>query len=92
MAKSATTHKISGPYQGCLRLATWKAHKSSISRLSLHPEGNLLATVGQDGEIKLWKIDSFEQLMIQVCSWMDNYLNYNSTIADSDRSLCDGIR
>ncbi len=69
-------------------LATWTAHQSGIKRLSLNPEGNLLATTGEGGEIKLWRIDSFEQLIGQVCSLMENYLQNNSAVAQSDRFLC----
>lgn len=71
-------------------LATWNAHRSSIDEFSLNPQGNLLATAG-GGEVKLWRIDSFEQLMGQVCSLMQNYLQYNSQVESSDRHLCDRI-
>ena len=72
-------------------LATWQADQSSIDRLSLNPEGTLLATAGETGKIKLWRIDSFEQLMGQVCFLMQNYLQNNSTLDQSDRRLCDEI-
>ena len=72
-------------------LATWKAHQSSVEHISFNPEGNLLATTGKTGQIKLWRIDSFESLMSQVCSLMRNYLQNNSTLDSSDRTLCDDI-
>lgn len=69
-------------------LATWTAHQSNIDHISLNSQGNLLATTGKGGEIKIWRIDSFEQLIGQVCSLMQNYLQNNSTVAQSDRSVC----
>ena len=69
-------------------LATWKAHRASIDRLSLNPEGNLIATAAA-GEIKLWQIHTFEQLISQACSLMQNYLQHNSRLEPSDRQLCD---
>jgi WD40 repeat protein len=70
-------------------LANWTAHQSSLESISLNPKGNLLATTGDEGTIKLWRIDSLEQLISQICSLMQNYLQNNFTIEQSDRHLCD---
>ncbi len=71
-------------------LATWTAHPSSINNLNLNPDGNLLATAAENGTIKLWRIDSFDRLLSQVCSLMQNYLQNNPNIDQSDRLLCEG--
>lgn len=69
-------------------LATWTAHRAKINRLSVNPAGNILATAGGEGKLKLWGIESFDRLMIQTCSVMQNYLQHNSNITPSDRLLC----
>ena len=54
------------------------------------PSQSSVATIKENG-IKLWRIDSFETLMSQVCSLMANYLKHNSTVPTGDRTLCDRI-
>ena len=63
----------------------------NIETISLNSEGNILATAGESGKVKLWRIDSFDELMSEVCSLMANYLKHNSTVQPSDRNLCDGL-
>lgn len=69
-------------------LVTWQADRTSINSISLNPEGNLLATASASGQIKLWRIDSFDRLLSQVCDRLGDYLQHNSTVEKSDRSLC----
>ncbi|MGB5711958.1 MAG: WD40 repeat domain-containing protein [Waterburya sp.] len=69
-------------------LHIWNAHRSDINRLNFNPAGNIIATAGEEGTIKLWSIESFDRLMVQTCSVMQNYLQHNSNITPSDRLLC----
>lgn len=68
-------------------LATWKAHQFKINRINFNPAGNILATAGESGKIKLWSLESFDRLMVQICSVMQNYLQHNSNVTPSDRLL-----
>ncbi len=69
-------------------LATWTTEQATINSLSLNPQGNLLATTGKGETIKLWRLDSFEQLLTQACSMMQNYLQNNPKVDQSDRQMC----
>ncbi|MCC5615269.1 CHAT domain-containing protein [Nostoc sp. CHAB 5836] len=55
------------------------------------PDGQRLVTVGVDGTAKLWQIETFEELLKRGCDWVRDYLNNNSNVNESDRTLCNGI-
>ncbi|MEG4813421.1 nSTAND1 domain-containing NTPase [Microcoleus sp. K5-D4] len=71
-------------------LATWKTGQGWIKSISFSPDGKLLATAGDKGNPKLWRIESFDELMERGCNWARDYL---ATLDEknSDHHLCDGI-
>jgi WD40 repeat protein len=75
-----------------LPLAEWNTKQSSIDSISLSSDGKLLRSVGSDGSVKLWQIQKSEELIQQGCNWVSNYLENNSRVEDSARSLCDELK
>ncbi|MCP6762323.1 MAG: caspase family protein [Fischerella sp. CENA71] len=68
-----------------LPLAAWNTEQSSVNSVALNQDDKLLATAGKDGSVKVWQIESFDELMNRACSRLDDYLKNHP----SDRHLCD---
>jgi WD40 repeat protein len=47
-------------------LFSFEAHKGSIRKVSVSPDGNLVATVGNDGAVLVWKTDAAEKLHLEL--------------------------
>ena len=76
-------------------LAEWetdqKIEEDSLNNLSVSQDGTLLATTGDDGSVKLWQIETLDQLITRVCKWVSDYLQNNPSVDRSDRHLCDDV-
>jgi WD40 repeat protein len=72
-------------------LAEWRASAEAIASVNFSPDGQLIATTGDKGKASLWQIDSLNELIVQACDWVSNYLKNNPNVTESDRHLCDGI-
>ncbi|MEQ8535976.1 MAG: hypothetical protein RIB93_00700 [Coleofasciculus sp. D1-CHI-01] len=71
-------------------IATLSGHDLSVISVSFSPDGKILASGSQDKTIKLWNLD-LDDLLIQGCNWVRDYLKTNPNVNESDRTLCDGI-
>ena len=72
----------------------WEGHKKfQVKSMSFSADGNLLATFGEDGTTKIWRIGGLNELLERGCDRVPDYLknNHNPNINPSDRRLCDGI-
>ena len=72
-----------------LPIATWHTQQPTITSISL-AEGKQLTTIGSDGSLKLWSIQSSNELIQQTCNWVRNYLNHNAN--QSVRNLCNNVK
>ena len=81
-------------FQGEL-LAKWETDrgmdKGFLNSFSVSQDGKLLATVGNDGSVKLWEIETLDRLIARVCKWVGDYLQHNPSVGESDRDLCDDV-
>ena len=77
------------------QLAEWetdqKMEEDSFNNLSVSQDGKLLATVGSDGSVKLWQIETLDQLMTRVCEWVGDYLQNKPKVNESDHRLCEDL-
>ncbi len=55
------------------------------------PDSRLLVIVGNDDAPTLWRFETLDELMVRGCNWVQNYLQNNPKVDESDRHLCDGI-
>ncbi|BAZ67984.1 WD-repeat protein [Fischerella sp. NIES-4106] len=67
-----------------LPLAAWSTDQSSVNSVALNQDNKLLATAGKDGSVKVWQIESFDELVNQACSRLHDYLKNHP----DDRHLC----
>jgi len=73
-------------------LMVLKGDKEDLTSLSYSPDGKILAAGGGNGTVILRDITelNLDNLLLQGCSFMHDYLRYNQKVRESDRALCPG--
>jgi WD40 repeat protein len=77
-------------YSEGTKMTTFQAQDGEIAALSLSPDSSALATVGEDGTAKLWKIGDLDDLLKQGCDRAQPYLQ-NPNSAQDFREMCSKI-
>jgi hypothetical protein len=54
------------------------------------PVSKTLVTVSDDAKVEIWNTEilSLEQLMINGCNWIKDYLDHNVIVNEGDRKIC----
>ncbi|NES74282.1 MAG: hypothetical protein F6K24_58385, partial [Okeania sp. SIO2D1] len=87
---------VSGSTDGILRiwhfegtlLKSLNTHQVNVLSVSFSPDGKMLASAAADGKIILWNLN-LDDLLIEACQQVHDYLQTNPNVSDSDRLLCD---
>ena len=70
-------------------LKTYKGHGDSVMSLNFSRDGNHLISADKDGKIIIWNLGlESNQLLVDGCNWVGDYLKNNPKVSDSDRRLC----
>ncbi|UKO95946.1 nSTAND1 domain-containing NTPase [Nostoc sp. UHCC 0870] len=70
-------------------LETYQGHDDYVFSLDFHPDGKTLASVDKTGKLILWDLNlNTNQLLVDSCSWVSDYLQHNIKVNESDRNLC----
>jgi WD40 repeat protein len=74
-------------------LSTLKGHTDGVNNVVWSPDGKTIASASNDKTVIVWKLEDlqFNKLLQNACSWVGDYLKYNSELDKSDKQLCDGI-
>jgi WD40 repeat protein/tetratricopeptide (TPR) repeat protein/DNA replication protein DnaC len=67
----------------------FKGHQGSVTSVSFSPDGKFIATASWDNTARLWKIKSLDEMLVQGCDWLHDYLQNNAD--ESEKQVCDGI-
>ena len=69
-------------------------HSGFITSLTFSPDGNYLYSGGIDDQLIAWDLDKIAALdpLEYACRWVQDYLQTNAEIPNSDRTLCKRFR
>ncbi|MEG3872906.1 hypothetical protein, partial [Microcoleus sp. Z1_B5] len=67
----------------------FKGHQEGINSVSFSHDGKYIATASSDNTARLWQIRSLDEMLVQGCDWLRDYLQNNAD--ESEKHLCDGI-
>ncbi|MBE9127145.1 MULTISPECIES: PD40 domain-containing protein [unclassified Coleofasciculus] len=70
-------------------LQSFQAHQ--VRSISFSPDGKTIAWAGDNNTVQLRSLLSLDNLLVQGCNWLRDYLKTNPNVSESDRTLCDDI-
>ncbi|MEG4206960.1 hypothetical protein QUA20_23915 [Microcoleus sp. Pol7_A1] len=66
-----------------------KGHQDRVWSVSFSLDGKYIATASWDKTARLWQIRSLDEMLVQGCDWLHDYLQNNAD--ESEKHLCDEI-
>ncbi|MEG4894038.1 hypothetical protein QUA89_10270 [Microcoleus sp. F10-B4] len=67
----------------------FKGHQNALNSVSFSPDGKYIATASYDSTARLWRIRSLDEMLVQGCDWLHDYLQNNAD--ESEKHVCDEI-
>ncbi|WP_414752159.1 hypothetical protein [Anabaena sp. CCY 9910] len=74
------------------QLAQFKGHKGAVRSISISPDDQYIATASDDRTVRLWPIENLDQLLARGFNWLQDYLENNTHVTESDRRLCEILK
>ncbi|MEG4587471.1 hypothetical protein QUA54_19980 [Microcoleus sp. MOSTC5] len=71
------------------QIQEFKGHQDGVKSVSFSPDGKYIATASKDNTARLWRIKSLDEMLVQGCDWLRDYLQNNAE--ESEKHLCDQI-
>ncbi|NEO31592.1 MAG: hypothetical protein F6K36_14385 [Symploca sp. SIO3C6] len=68
-------------------IKTLAGHSERLTSVNWSSDGKALASASQDNKVIVWNLD-LEDLLDKSCSWLQDYLETNKKVRQSDRHLC----
>jgi WD40 repeat protein len=75
-------------------LIAFRGYTGGLTSFSFSPDGKTMATGSANGTVILRNLEDtkIDNLVVQGCQWLGDYLNNNFRVTKGDRALCDGYR
>ncbi|WP_414755612.1 WD40 repeat domain-containing protein [Anabaena sp. CCY 9910] len=77
-------------YQNDGSLVGKLGEQKTYTKLQFSTNGKILVSSGRNPFVVLWNFD-LDKLLNKGCSWLEDYLNTNQTLSQSDRNICQEI-
>ncbi|NET09329.1 MAG: hypothetical protein F6K16_32430 [Symploca sp. SIO2B6] len=77
-----------------LPIQAWADPSGTIQDIQFSPKGRLLLTAGEGRVLNVWQVNQpqeLDDLIVQGCQWIGDYLNHNVAVDERDRYLCDDV-
>lgn len=68
-------------------LQTLPKHTASVFSVSFSPNGKAMASAGFDNQVMVWNWD-LDDLLVRGCQGLEDYVETNLNVSESDRILC----
>jgi len=78
--------------RGGQALATLSGHQGGVGSVVFSPDGQTVASGGDDGSritVGVWPVENLDQLLARACTWLHDYLTTNPTVTNDQRAACD---
>ena len=74
-------------------IKTLYGYNSMIRSIAFSPDGQQIAVGSRENMLILWNLEEILALdeLRYGCHWIKDYLEFNRTLSESDRHICDGI-
>jgi WD40 repeat protein len=89
IATASLDHKVKLWNLEGKEMKTYQGHDDDVFSLDFHPDGKTLASADKAGKLIVWDLNlQHNQLIVDACNWVSDYLQNNTTVNESDRNLC----
>ncbi|MBD1807125.1 TIR domain-containing protein [Microcoleus sp. FACHB-SPT15] len=74
-------------------IATLIGHDAEVYHVSFSSDGKTIASASRDNSVILWNVENLnlDDLLVDGCNWVRDYLKTNPNVKQSDRQLCDSV-